>query len=42
LLNSDVLPRQILAIEAYSDVITAPLLWRTNDACAVIAVWTRR
>ena len=41
-LNRDVLPRQILAIEAYPDVISAPAAWRTNDACAVIAVWTRR
>lgn len=41
-LNHDVLPRQILAMEAYPDVISAPAAWRTNDACAVIAVWTRR
>ena len=32
----------ILAIETYSDVLTAPFLWRTNDACAVIAYWTKR
>ena len=32
----------ILAIEAYPDVLTAPFLWRTNDACAVIAYWTKR
>jgi hypothetical protein len=32
----------ILAIEAYPDVLTAPFLWRTNDACAVIVYWTRR
>ena len=42
MLNKDVLPRQILAIEAYPDVVSAPAAWRTNDACAVIAVWTRR
>lgn len=42
MLNRDVLPRQILAIEAYPDVVSAPAAWRTNDACAVIAVWTRR
>jgi hypothetical protein len=41
-LNRDVLPRQILAIEAYPDVISAPAQWRTNDACAVVAVWTHR
>jgi hypothetical protein len=32
----------ILAIETYSDVLSAPFLWRTNDACAVIAYWTKR
>jgi hypothetical protein len=32
----------VLAIEAYPDVLSAPFLWRTNDACAVIAVWTKR
>jgi len=32
----------ILAIEAYPDVLSAPFLWRTNDACAVIAYWTKR
>jgi hypothetical protein len=42
LLDTDVLPRQILAIEAYPDVVSAPAQWRTNDACAVVAVWTRR
>lgn len=41
LLNDDVPPRQILAIEAYPDVISAPMIWRTNDACAVVAIWTR-
>jgi hypothetical protein len=41
-LNNDVLPRQILAIEAYPDVMSAPSVWRTNDACAVVAVWTHR
>ncbi|MEO8622725.1 MAG: carboxypeptidase regulatory-like domain-containing protein [bacterium] len=41
-LNNDVLPRQVLAIEAYPDVVAAPMQWRTNDACAVIAVWTKR
>ena len=32
----------ILAIEAYPDVLSAPFIWRTNDACAVIAYWTKR
>ena len=31
----------ILAIEAYPDVLSAPFLWRTNDACAVVAYWTK-
>jgi hypothetical protein len=33
--------QDILAVEAYPDVISAPFLWRTNDACAVIAFWTK-
>ena len=41
-INRMVPPSDILAIEAYPDVISAPFLWRTNDACAVIAFWTRR
>lgn len=41
-LNDMVKPWDILAIEAYPDVLTAPFLWRTNDACAVVAFWTRR
>lgn len=41
-LNDMVRPEEILAIEAYPDVISAPGIWKTNDACAVIAVWTRR
>jgi hypothetical protein len=40
--NQMVPPSDILAIEAYPDVISAPFLWRTNDACAVVAFWTRR
>jgi hypothetical protein len=40
--NQMVPPADILAIEAYPDVISAPFLWRTNDACAVIAFWTKR
>jgi hypothetical protein len=34
--------RSVLAIETYPDVQFAPFLWRTNDACAVMAVWTKR
>lgn len=41
-LNQMVPPADILAIEAYPDVVSAPFLWRTNDACAVIAFWTKR
>ena len=41
-INRMVPPSDILAIEAYSDVLSAPFLWRTNDACAVIAYWTKR
>jgi Carboxypeptidase regulatory-like domain len=41
-LNTAVTMKDVLAIEAYPDVISAPFLWRTNDACAVIAVWTKR
>lgn len=41
-LNNLVPMNQILAIEAYPDVMSAPFLWRTNDACAVVAVWTKR
>jgi hypothetical protein len=39
--NNSLRPNQILAIEAYSDVESAPFLWRTNDACAVVAFWTK-
>jgi hypothetical protein len=41
-INDMVRPEEILAIEAYPDVISAPGLWKTNDACAVVAFWTRR
>lgn len=39
--NEMVPVKDILAIEAYPDVISAPFLWRTNDACAVVAFWTK-
>jgi hypothetical protein len=41
-LNQMVLPKDILAIEAYSDVVSAPFIWRKNDTCAVVAIWTKR
>lgn len=41
-LNNLVPMREILAIETYPDVMSAPFIWRSKDACAVIAVWTRR
>lgn len=34
--------RDLLAVEAYSDVASTPLQWRQDDTCAVIAVWTKR
>lgn len=40
--NDAVRPEDILAVEAYPDVISAPTIWRTNDACAVVAFWTKR
>jgi Carboxypeptidase regulatory-like domain len=40
-LNNMITMSQVLAIEAYPDVISAPFLWRTRDACAVVAVWTK-
>jgi hypothetical protein len=40
--NSLIPPGDVLAVEAYPDVTSAPLLWRTNDACAVVAFWTKR
>jgi hypothetical protein len=41
MVNRMVPPPDILAIEAYPDLMSAPFLWRTNDACAVIAFWTK-
>lgn len=41
-LRTSVTMRDVLAMEAYQDIATAPLEWRTNDACAVLAIWTRR
>ena len=36
-------PDQVLAVEAYPDVMSAPFEWRTGDGtCAVVAMWTRR
>ena len=41
-LNNAIPVGDVLAVEAYPDVVSAPFLWRTNDTCAVIAVWTKR
>lgn len=41
-LKNSIPMKDILAIEAYQDVAMAPLQWRNNDTCAVIAVWSRR
>lgn len=41
-LKTAVTMRDVLAVEAYQDAATAPVEWRTNDACAVLAIWTRR
>lgn len=36
-------PDQVLAVEAFPDVMSAPFEWRTGDGtCAVVAMWTRR
>jgi hypothetical protein len=40
-LNNMIQPDDILAIETYPEVLSAPFLWRTPDACAVVAFWTR-
>jgi hypothetical protein len=42
MLNATTLMRDVLAIETYSDVAKAPPEWRTTDACAVFAVWTKQ
>ena len=41
-LRTAVTMRDVLAVEAYQDVATAPVEWRTYDACAVLAIWTKR
>jgi hypothetical protein len=40
--NNAVPAKQLLAVEAYPDVMFAPYLWRTHGVCAVIAFWTKR
>jgi hypothetical protein len=40
--NDLVRPEEILAIEAYPDVLSAPGIWQTSDACAVVGFWTKR
>ncbi|MEP6621547.1 MAG: carboxypeptidase-like regulatory domain-containing protein [bacterium] len=34
--------KQVLAVEAYPDMTTAPFVWQTHDACAVVAIWSKR
>jgi hypothetical protein len=41
-LKSAVTMREVLAVEAYPEIGSAPLEWRTNDACSVLAIWTKR
>jgi hypothetical protein len=42
-LDATARPDQVLAVEAYPDVMSAPFEWRTADGtCAVVAMWTRR
>jgi hypothetical protein len=41
-LDRILLPGQVFAAELYPDVVSAPFIWRTPDACAVIAFWTKR
>lgn len=42
MLNSTINMQEVLAIEAYPDVGNAPPQWRTQEACAIIAVWTKK
>ncbi len=40
---SDMIPaRDVLAVEAYSDMMFVPAEWRTGDSCAVVSVLTKR
>ncbi len=41
-LQHQVQARDVLAIEAYPDPQSIPAIWRSNDACALVAVWTKR
>ncbi|MEO6525009.1 MAG: carboxypeptidase-like regulatory domain-containing protein [Gemmatimonadaceae bacterium] len=41
MLKNDVTMSDVLAMEAYPDFMGIPPMWRTNDACAVVAVWTK-
>ncbi len=40
-LNAEMAMSEVLAIETYPDVGTAPPMWRTPEACAIIAVWRK-
>ena len=33
---------EVLAIEAFPDVTSAPFVMRPHDACAVVAVWLKK
>jgi hypothetical protein len=41
-LNNNLRMDQVLAMETYADVVSAPFIWRNSTTCAVIAVWTKR
>jgi hypothetical protein len=41
MLNQMVAVKDILAIEAYPDVMSAPFEWRKSDTCAVVVFWTK-
>jgi hypothetical protein len=40
-INNMLRPSDILAVETYADVLSAPFIWRKNDTCAVVAFWTK-
>ncbi|MEO7455818.1 MAG: carboxypeptidase-like regulatory domain-containing protein, partial [Gemmatimonadaceae bacterium] len=42
MLNTTLAMSEVLAVEAYPDVGNAPPIWRTAEACAIIAVWRKR
>jgi hypothetical protein len=34
--------RDVLAIEAYPDMMNVPAQWQSTNTCAVVAIWTKR